>query len=42
MRFPVTTATRVSSGWRASISMRVDIENSPGAQAAPLRAAARD
>ena len=31
LQFPLATATRVSSGWRASISMRMDIENSPGA-----------
>src|SRR4051794_6661777 len=41
IRVPLTTATRVSSGWRASISMRIDIENSPGARTRPLEAAAR-
>ena len=38
IRFPLTTATRVSSGWRASISMRMDIEYSPVAPAVPLSA----
>src|SRR3954454_12389541 len=41
IRFPLTTATRVSSRWRASISMRMDIEYSPGARIQPLEAAAR-
>src|SRR6185437_11106625 len=41
IRFPLTTATRVSSGWRASISMRIDIENSPGAAARPWDQRAR-
>src|SRR3982751_78990 len=42
IRFPLTTATRVSSGWRASISMRMDIEYSPGARAQRNSAAGRD
>src|SRR4029079_4298983 len=37
-----TTATRVSSRWRASISMRMDIENSPGAPVRVLNAGARN
>src|SRR4051812_32058959 len=36
------TATRVSSGWRASISMRMDIEYSPGARGQRMSAAARE
>ena len=31
--FPFTTATRVSSRWRASMSIRVFIFNSPGRKA---------
>src|SRR4051794_33909131 len=41
IRVPLTTATRVSSGWRASISMRMDIENSPGARLELFEAATR-
>src|SRR5438270_9083104 len=41
IRFPLTTATRVSSGWRASISMRMDIEYSPCAPLQRTSAAAR-
>src|SRR5688500_16165940 len=42
IRLPLTTATRVSSGWRASISMRMDIENSPGAPCKRAGPAPRD
>src|SRR6476646_3537120 len=42
IRFPLPTATRVSSGWRASISMRMDIEYSPGARGQRSNAAARN
>jgi len=35
----LTTATRVSSRWRASINMRMDIKYSPGARSCRQAAA---